>query len=112
MLAQITPAVVPLVRQTVDSDTPLPAVVDALADVQTAIATLEALEANLKAALIRSGQTEVCGSSVRAVISHISNSTTVEWKKLAESLNPSSDLVERFSKFKAGYDKVSLYGYN
>lgn len=108
----ITSVVLPAVRQTVDADTPLPAIVDALADVQTAIATLEALEANLKAALVRSGLTEVCGSQVRAKISTIADGYTVEWSKLAKSFNPTQDQIDACSKFKAGYTAVKLYGYN
>ena len=107
----ITTLVAP-VRQTVDVGTPLPAVVDQLADVQTAIAVLEALEANLKAELVKSGLTEICGSQVRAVISTTKASVTVSWSAVAKALNPSEELLAKHSKAKDPVTSVRLCGYN
>lgn len=111
-MLSITETVIPAVRQTVDADTPLPAIVDALADVQTAIATLEALEGNLKAALIRSGLTEVCGSQVRAVVSHVGPTITTDYRSLVDYLKPAPEVFALFGKTKKGYAAVKLYGYN
>ena len=111
-MLSITQTVLPVIRQTVDNDTPLPAVVDALADVQTAIASLEALEKNLKSQLIRSGLSEVCGSSVRAVVTQIAPSQTIDYHALCDFLHPDAETVLKFAKAKAGYTKVSLYGFN
>ena len=108
----ITSVVIPAVRQTVDADTPLPAIVDALADVQTAIATLEALEKNLKAQLIGSGLTEICGSQVRAKICEVQATITTDYRSLCDYLKPDAATVALFGKKKAGYTAVKLYGFN
>ena len=112
MQVQSFAAPVSSLRQTVDLDLPLPAVVDQLVDVQTAIAVLESLEANLKATLIKSGLKEVCGSQVRANVITVADGTTVEWKKLAESFKPSESELAQFTKKRDGYTKVELRGYN
>lgn len=107
----ITTLVAPI-RQTVDVGTPLPAVVDQLADVQAAIAVLENLEANLKAELIKSGLSEICGSQVRAVVSTSKASVTVSWKALAESFKPSPEIVAQYATEKDPVTSVRLYGFN
>lgn len=112
MQVQSFAAPVTSIRQTVDLDLPLPAVVDQLVDVQTAIAVLESLEANLKAALVKSGLKEICGSNVKANVITVAEGTTVEWKKLAESFKPSDEELAAFSKKRDGYTKVELRGYN
>ncbi len=91
---------------------PLPAVVDALADVQVQIAVLEAREKELKKALVDSGLKEVCGSTVRAVISTSGPVISVAWKDLALALNPSPKLLLQHSAKKAPVSSVRLYGYN
>ena len=108
----ITSVVIPAVRQTVDADTPLPAIVDALADVQTAIASLEALEKNLKAQIIASGLPEVCGTNVRARVSHIDAGVTISWQKVAEYVKAPAEVIQLFAKKREAYDKVALYGFN
>jgi hypothetical protein len=100
------------VRQTVDAATPLPAIVDELAEVQTLIAVLEAREKNLKAALIASGLSEVCGSQVRARISEVSATITTDYRSLCDYLKPDAATVALFGKKKAGYTAVKLYGFN
>ena len=77
-------------RQTIKPDTPLPEIVDRLAKVQTAIAVLESLEKNLKAALISTGLQEVCGLNVRAVISRDRKSTRLNSSHTDISRMPSS----------------------
>ncbi len=111
-MLSITETVIPAIRQTVDAATPLPAIVDSLADVQTAIASLEALEKNLKAQLIASGLDEICGSQVRAKISEVSATMTTDYRSLCEYLKPDAATVALFGKKKAGYTTVKLYGYN
>jgi hypothetical protein len=111
MQVQLAPTVTAL-RQTVPADQPLPAVVDQLTDVQVAIAVLENLEANLKAALVASGLPEVCGSKTRAVISVSKASVTVSWQAVAKALNPSDELIAKNSKPKDPVTKVTLHGYN
>lgn len=91
---------------------PLPAVVDQLADVQTQIPVLEAREKELKTVLIASGQKEVCGSTLRAVISTTKASVTVAWKAVAEALNPPQELIDANSTPKAPVTSVRLCGYN
>lgn len=111
MNVQIAPTVSAL-RQTVPADQALPAVVDQLTDVQVAIAVLEALEANLKAQLIASGLSEICGTNTRAVISTTKASVTVSWQAVAKALNPSDALIAANSKSKAPVTSVKLFGYN
>lgn len=105
-------APVTAIRQTVSPDLPLPAVVDQLTDVQVAIAVLTNLADNLKATLIASGLKEVCGSQTRAVISRVAEGTTVSWKELAESFQPSAEERALFSKKKEAYSSVSVKGFN
>ena len=112
MQVQSFAAPVTSLRQTVDLDLPLPAVVDQLADVQTAIAVLENLESNLKAQLVASGLKEICGSNVRATVSRIAEGTTVEWKALAESFKPTPEELATFSKKREAQVRVALKGYN
>ena len=111
MQIQLAPTVTAL-RQTVPANQPLPAVVDQLTDVQVAIAVLENLEANLKAALIKSGLKEVCGTKTRAVISTTAASVTISWSAVAKALNPSDELIAKNSKPKDPVTSVKLYGYN
>lgn len=100
------------IRQTVDPSTPLPAVVDELVEVQTAIAVLEALEANLKATLVASGLKEVCGSTTRAVISTTKAGVTTSWKQVAEYFSPTDEDIARFSTKKDPVTSVRIYGFN
>lgn len=105
-------APVTALRQTVPTDLPLPAVVDQLTDVQVAIAVLENLEANLKAKLVESGLKEICGSKTRAVISTTKAGVTVSWSQVAKALNPSEELLAKFSTVKDASTSVRLYGFN
>lgn len=100
------------VRQTVDANTPLPAVVDQLTAVQVQIAVLEALEKNLKATLVASGLKEICGSTTRVVISTSKPGVTVSYKALAESFKPTADEIALFSTPKDAVTTVRVYGYN
>ena len=113
-MLSITETVIPAVRQTVDADTPLPALVDSLADVQTAIATLEALEKNLKAQLIASGLDEICGSNVRARIVQVADSVSFDFKGFVEGENILIDKAtfDRYMKVRKGTTSVRLFGYN
>lgn len=99
-----------VIRQT--SDLPLPAMVDQLAELQAQIAVLEALEKNLKAALIRSGLTEVCGMTSRAVVTHVPEGVSVSWQKVANFMEVPQSVIDKFSAKRDPYDKVTLYGYN
>lgn len=92
--------------------TELPALVDELTSIQTQIAVLTARADQIKADLTSTGMTEVCGSTTRAVISYIAPSSTVSWKDLAMSFNPSNDEISAFSKNKDGYTRVEIKGYN
>ena len=99
-------------RQIIKPDTPLPEIVDRLAKVQTAIAVLESLEKNLKAALISTGLQEVCGLNVRAVISRINSSVTIDYRGVVQSMNVPPALLKQYEKEKPGYNVVRLFGYN
>ena len=112
MQIQSYAAPITALRQTADTNLPLPAVVDQLADIQVAIAVLENLEANLKATLAASGLSEVCGTSVRATISRIAAGVTVEWSALAKSFGPSDEQLAKFSKKREAQVRVALKGYN
>ena len=109
---QTTAQEVQAIRQTIDANTPLPAVVDQLTAVQVQIAVLEALEKNLKATLIASGLKEVCGTSTRVVISTSKPGVTVSWKALAESLNLPADQIAEFSTPKDPVTTCRVYGFN
>ncbi len=109
---QVNQSELTAVRQTADRDTPLPAIVDQLTQVQVQIAVLEALERNLKADLIASGLKEVCGSTTRAVISTTQEGVTVAWKDLAMYFVPSAGQIARFSSKKDPVTSVRLYGFN
>lgn len=98
-------------RQTSDV-TDLPAIIDELAQLATDIAVLTVRSDNLKATLIASGLKEVCGSQTRAVISRVAEGTTVSWKDLAESFQPSAEERALFSKKKEAYSSVSVKGFN
>lgn len=100
------------IRQTVDADIPLPAVVDELLDVQTKIAVLEVLEKNLKARLIASRLGEVCGMNARAVVSKTLDRDAPDYQKIVTFLNPPAAVLKRFRKTTKGSTKVTLYGYN
>lgn len=100
------------IRQTVDADLPLPAVVDQLMAVQVQIAQLEALEKNLKATLIKSGLKEICGMSGRAVVSHIDDGVSVSWQKVAKHMQAPAEVIQLFSEKRDAYDKLTVYGYN
>lgn len=109
---QVNQSEILALRQTVSDNLPLPAVVDELAQVQTMIAQLEALEANLKARLVKSGLKEVCGMNCRAVVSHIDEGVTVSWQKVAKHMQAPAEVIQLFSSKKDAYDKVTVYGYN
>ena len=109
---QVNQSEITAIRQTVDANLPLPAVVDELMNVQAQIAVLESLEKNLKARLIGSGLKEVCGMSGRVVISHIEEGVTVEWAKVAKYVQAPAEVIQLFSKKRDSYDKATVYGYN
>ena len=100
------------IRQTVDAGTPLPQLVDDLTALEVEIAVLEAKAKNIKAALIKSGLKEICGSQTRAVVSHIDAGVSISWQKVAEYVQAPAEVVQLFAKKRDAYDKVALYGYN
>ena len=107
---QVNHSEITAVRQTVDANTPLPAVVDQLMQVQAQIAVLESLERNLKATLIGSGLKEICGMNGRAVVSHVDAGVTVSWQKVAEKMQAPAEVIQLFSKKRDAYDKVGVFG--
>ena len=109
---QVNRQEVQAIRQTVDSNTPLPQVVDELMEIQTQIAVLEARERNLKAKLISSGLKEICGMNGRVIVSHVDASVTVSWQKVAKHMQAPAEVIQLFSEKKDAYNRVSVYGYN
>ena len=67
-------------------------IVDQLGEVKAKIAHLKKIEDDLKAQLIASGATEQDGTLFRATVS-CSNREAIDWKAVAEKLEPSRQLV-------------------
>jgi hypothetical protein len=67
-------------------------VVDQLGEVKAKIAHLKALEDALKNQLVESGAAEQDGTVFRATVS-FSNRETIDWKAVAEKLEPSRQLI-------------------
>ena len=89
--------------------TELGLVVDQLADVNAEIARLDAIAKELKATLVGSCETKIEGVFHKAVISYIGPSEKVDWKAVAEKLNPSRQLIAAHTKLSGGGVRVSLY---
>lgn len=68
-------------------------VVDELGKLRAQIADLTAKEEQLKEALRDSGESEIDGKLFRVTVSR-TNVNTVDWKEVANRLNPSNQLVQ------------------
>ena len=73
-------------------------VVDQLGEVKAKIAHLKTVEDQLKKQLLESGEVEADGSVFRATVS-FSNRETVDWKAVAEKLEPSHQLITAYTSF-------------
>ena len=71
-------------------------VVDQLGEVKAKIAHLKTVEDQLKKQLVESGEVEADGSVFRATVS-FSNRETVDWKAVAEKLEPSRQLITAYT---------------
>lgn len=77
----------------------LAGLVDRLGAIKAQIATLKAEEAALKQSLADSGRLFVDGGLYRAAISHIDARPTIDWRAVAEHLNPSRQLVTAHTSY-------------
>jgi hypothetical protein len=59
---------------------PAPALVDKLTEINTQLAVLTARADEIKAALVKTGLTEICGLNTRAVISTVADGVTTDYK--------------------------------
>ena len=89
----------------------LPALVDELTSLNTQIAVLTAKADQIKADLIATGLTEICGSNTRAVVSTVADGFTTDYRGVVEKLLPGADL-SAFAKQRSGYTKLEVKGYN
>ncbi len=73
-------------------------IVDELGIVKAKIAALKRIEDDLKAELIYAGLTEADGGTFRATVS-FTNRETVDWKAIAEKLEPSRQLITAYTTY-------------
>ena len=83
-------------------------IVDRLGAIKAAIAELKAEEASLKQALVDSGQLFVDGTGYRAAISHIDRRPVIDWRAVAERLNPSRQLVVAHTSYSDAFTTVRV----
>ena len=75
-------------------------VVDQLGEVKAKIAHLKTVEDQLKKQLVESGEVEADGSVFRATVS-FTNREQIDWKAVAEKLEPSRQLITAHTSFTA-----------
>lgn len=71
---------------------------DQLGETKAKIAALKAIEDDLKAQLLATGETEADGTMFRATVS-FSNRETVDWKAVVEKLEPSRQLITAHTSY-------------
>lgn len=86
----------------------LAALVDQLASVKAQLSDLKALEDQLKAALVESGQVAIDGSAHRATVSHCAGRESIDWQAIAARFNPSRQLITAHTSTGAPYDVVRV----
>ena len=86
----------------------LAAIVDQLASVKAQLSDLKALEDQLKAALVESGQVAIDGSAHRATVSHCAGRETIDWQAIAARYNPSRQLITAHTSTGSPYDVVRV----
>lgn len=78
--------------------TSLGAVVDRLGQLRAELADLEQVEAQLKAALVESGQDKITGKLYKAAIVQSQGRVSIDWQTIAEKFNPSRQLIAAHTK--------------
>lgn len=92
-----------------DVNVVLAASVDQLGKLNAKIAKLEAEAKVLKEVLVASGQAEIKGEKFKARISQVAGGVKVDWKAVAEKLEPSRQLVQAYSKKASDSIRVALF---
>ncbi len=75
-----------------DNNTTTAALVDELGTIRAQIAALQSDEKQMKARLVDLGEKHIDGDLFKATVVE-SNRNTVDWKAVAEKLNPSHQLI-------------------
>lgn len=83
--------------------------VDQLGLLNAEIAALEAKAKVLKEVLVASGQVEINGEKFKARISLVEGGVKVNWKAVAQKLEPSRQLIQANSKKAADSVRVALF---
>jgi hypothetical protein len=86
----------------------LSALVDQLASVKAQLSDLKALEDQLKAAIVESGQMAIDGTSHRATVSHCTGREVIDWQSIAARYNPSRQLITAHTSTGAPYDVIRV----
>lgn len=84
------------------------ALVDRLGFIKAQIADLKQEEQRLSEELIDTGETAIDGSAYRAAISLVEPRKSIDWKTVAEKLNPYRQLLAANTKWSAGYVSVRV----
>lgn len=82
--------------------------VDELLSVRRQIEKLEAEERALKQEIVATGLDEIEGYNCKAVITHVEETKTTDYKAICTFLNVQPHIVARFQKKKAGYEIVNI----
>ena len=82
--------------------------VDELGVLKAQIAELQDRESSLKATLAQSGLTEIDGELYRCTVSNVQPAPKVDWKAVAERLQPSHQLITAHTSPARPYDVVKL----
>jgi len=90
----------------------LAATVDRLAAINASIDALNDEAKALKAALIDSGQKTINGHLHRAQVFAAHERECVNWREVAERLNPSRQLIKAYTRIVEAPARVSLYDLN
>ena len=93
---------------TIANITTLSVLVDQLGALKSQIANLTAQEDAIKKQLAASGLSEVDGVLFRSTISVVEPANKVDWKAVAEKLNPSHQLVTAHTTKPASYTTVRV----
>ena len=94
---------------TVDTTlTTLSEIVDELGVLKAQISELQDREASLKARLAQSGLPEIDGHLYRCTVSNVQPAPKVDWKAVAERLQPSHQLITAHTSPARPYDVVKL----
>lgn len=82
--------------------------VDSLHRVREQIKTLEKEEASLKKEILAMKVDEVEGYMCKAVITHVEEGKTTDWKAACKFAGIKQTILDKFSKKKEAYDIVNL----